>query len=290
MEQLPFDSIVDTTPPTLHRDFFSGILRCTSNRSQPCLTKTVRSRDVEVGTLPIPGLPSVPTDNYHKFKAIAGIWLIAGSVAAWAFMLSEFDREYFDLQLLIQATTADLNELSHGLGTTTKQVAEQKKDIQHLASLRLALSKSSENIDRYIRRIESLPAPQVTKAQLEEANQLVVAIQAETAAFKSRLDALSARIEATSKVFDNERTAGAAIAKEAGKLSVLHGRFKAIGRNFIIVTVAGLGLIVWGVWLARTGLQRWRYIQEIQDEHLLRQLGQRSPDLRPAGPPDTSAK
>lgn len=61
-------------------------------------------RDKLKRAMQIPGLPNLPTDNYYKFKALAGIWLVAGTLSAIAIGFFQFEREIFDTK----ARLADL--------------------------------------------------------------------------------------------------------------------------------------------------------------------------------------
>src|SRR5918996_886899 len=115
----------------------------------------------------IPGLPSVPTDNYHKFKAVAGIWLIAGSLAAALFVFNDLERESFDLNLQMANADFDLNLLRARIGFARQRPAnhlKQRKDIED----RLATVKKStdEKTKSYLAQFEStLAATHKTRKQ-----------------------------------------------------------------------------------------------------------------------------
>jgi len=216
--------------------------------------------------LNIPGLPSLPTDNFHKFEALAGIWLIAGSIAISVFMLLKLDREYFELELLVETKSAELKELSdRTIETAERVIAQRGRSKEHQAAIKEA--------DAKLKRLtQSLNAQDITRAQLDEIERVIANTEADIGHLQQSITMQSDDLETTSKAIDAHKISTAAMTRETAKLVVLSSRFAALVRNAVIVVAAGLALGLWGVWLAKAGLSRWRYIQEVQDDHLLRQL------------------
>src|SRR5258708_32933985 len=75
-----------------------------------------------------PGLPPPPTDNYYKFKGLAGVWLIVGFQVGSLATVLYLDHELLDLQLRDANVSSDADALKDEIKEDEEKEALWKKN------------------------------------------------------------------------------------------------------------------------------------------------------------------
>lgn len=88
----------------------------------------------------IPGLPTLPTDSYYKFKALAGIWLIAGSLGGMALAVVSLSRHVTDLKVRASVLRAQAPHVSRAEKETILVLLDAAIDAANAAQFAVVIA------------------------------------------------------------------------------------------------------------------------------------------------------
>ncbi|HVE72114.1 MAG TPA: hypothetical protein VNI54_12160 [Thermoanaerobaculia bacterium] len=218
------------------------------------------------------GLPPPPTDDYHKFRALAGIWLVFGTVVSTSVGLYHFTDMTYETRARAVSLRADVDALDRSLELANSQLALDAAALHKLAELTASLEHSAKNSDALVRDLERDAQRRFSTSDIE-------ALKRAIGATHTRAEALRGVLTATRNVSESGTSRVEALAakttalhKDLATANVLTEKVIAFGVGLIVIIVAGALLCAWGVRLARDGLEKWSMLQELQDEQMRRQL------------------
>jgi hypothetical protein len=230
-------------------------------------------RDKLKRAMQVPGLPNLPTDNYYKFKALAGIWLVAGTVSGLAIGFFHFEREIFDTKARLADLKTESDVLAQEGRREDVRLETQTAATRRLEDLKTEVIRARNDTDLYIRKLESASGHErVTREQIDEARRQMASFEFQQRRFDELLKQTKGELDAIGKTIESRRPATVAHAKRLAQMRVEAERVTTLGYGLLGTMVVGFALIMWGMKLAASGLGQWRQLQEIQDRYLRQQL------------------
>lgn len=242
-------------------------------------------------------LPTIPTDNYHKFRALAGLWLIIGALGAGFGALLYFERELLELKTQEVKADVDSDDFAREVKLKALDAPSPADDIAlkeedaRLNAARESLSQDVNGLKAEVMngRLEHNRAGDLAaRDKLAQVIRTFAEIRSESESLTTRRTALMARRIAYARDVGNTAAKWSFLRKD---LRVLKVKVE-YEEELIIVVWTMLGFVVlgasYGLRLTVTGFREWKSIQAIQDEGL--RLSLKAPAALPKAVSDVSAK
>lgn len=227
----------------------------------------------DTGGMHIPGLPSLPTDNFYKFRALAGIWLVSGTIAGIGIGVFQFVHEIYETKLRLAVLEVDSKALDVSIDAERVRVFAHEKEKQKVERVAASLEQMLSSIERYVQEIEGIRVSRrPTAAQIDEARRMVAIARGEHDQLARRANDGLNRLSDSLKSLENHRQKNVAMRRDLAQVGVLADKISVLGTGLILMTLCGTAMVWWGIQLARTGFREWRELQSLQDELLRRQV------------------
>jgi DNA repair exonuclease SbcCD ATPase subunit len=232
----------------------------------------------------IPGLPAPPTDNYYKFKALAGLWLVAGTLAGVSIGSFEVLREIHEAKMQLAAMQIDESLLEKAVKQDGGRLAEFRKTDAALDRIFAKVKETNAATDRYMRAFEKKAADKkATKDELKEAQRQVDYATAQQDELQRVTNEARTELEAIDKEIETHTPTLAALRKNSATLGVVVEWIKVLFGGLVAFMIIGSVVMTWGLRLAHTGFDQWRSLQKLQDDILRQQL---SSEIHRSSPPN----
>jgi hypothetical protein len=224
-------------------------------------------------------LPTIPTDSFYKFKAMAGIWLVVGSIGGASVALFKYQNEWYDARLRAASLQVESAALRREFDHDSRLVSDAEK-------LAKEMTRAEEVMSRALAEIEAIPnLGSIEKEELDDAKRRIAVIRRQSAAYAEMKRQIEAQLTILRKRSDEHIVASSSVDLGMLRLRVYVDRFKFLSTGFIVTMTTLAPLFVCGLWLARSGLREWRDLQSEQDAFLRRQWSEAlPPQTSPASP------
>jgi len=221
----------------------------------------------------IPGLPAPPTDNSYKFKALAGLWLVAGTLTGIGIGSFEVLREIHEAKMQLVTLEIDEGLLEQDVTQDSGQIAELKSTENALDRLAATAKETNAATDRYIQVLEKKAAAHhATKDEIDEAKRQIDSAAAQQDSLNRVANEARTKLETIEKNIEGRRPSAASLRKRIASLKVVVEWIRDLFRGLIMLMAVGVAMILSGLRLAETGFHQWRALQKIQDDVLRQQL------------------
>lgn len=223
-------------------------------------------------------LPTIPTDSFYKFKAVAGIWLVAGSIGGASVAIFKYQNEWYDAQMRVASLQTEASRLHQEIEKDRRLAIETEK-------LTRDSKRIGEDMSRALADIEAMPDLREIKGEkLDDVTRRIGAIK-ERLALRAEMDRqVDAKLQTLHDRSDERTAPSSSLELEMRKLRLMAERFRFLSKGMIVTMTILAPLLMWGLRLAQSGLHEWRDLQSEQDAFLRRQW---SVSLPPESPPVT---
>jgi hypothetical protein len=232
----------------------------------------------------IPGLPAPPTDNYYKFKALAGLWRVAVTLAGFAIGSFEVLREIHEAKMQLASMEVDESLLEEAVKQYDGRLAEFKEIDAAVDRIRARVRETNAATDRYMKVIERRASDQrVTKDEIAEAHRQVDYADAQMGDLRRMTNDERTKLETLQNDLEKHTPARTTLRKNTARLKVVVEWIRTLFSGLVAFMIIGAAVVSWGLRLARTGFDQWRLLQKVQDDLLRQQL---SPQAQGSSPPN----
>jgi len=197
----------------------------------------------------LPGLPPIPTDSYHKFKALAGVWMVVGSYVLNGVGIFYVQREWFELEVRAATMNADAHALETDLDVSEKRLVTHRRE-------RADINGAIKLIQQEAARLQVQPRPLAREVAL---------LERRVEQLREQDQALTAREEAAFAEFDALRAQGRQLWKDSAVIAVAGQHAKILLFDIICLILLMCMQGIFGFYLARDGFKGWRRLQEHEE-------------------------
>jgi hypothetical protein len=218
-------------------------------------------------------IPTLPTDNFHKFRALAGLWLVVGTIAGVGLALFRFQMTIYEIDLRRAKTVVALNAQRRNVTDLEARAAAVTSMRREFDRARSNATKAVDALGRSVDDIrKKLASRNVTEQSMEETHRLMSVSERELAELTRIHNEHKVRAADALALTASLRTAQTALERDAAEVVVMTRHHRTLLNGFGVVLVFGLAALGFGVFLALHGFRDWSEIQDTQDEYLRQQL------------------
>lgn len=186
-------------------------------------------------------LPSLPTDNLHKFKALAGLWLIVASL-----VLPFIGAVYLVDQLILW--TRDMDLLSVELSTIESDLSKEEDLLEFYDAETQSLATEGDAL-----KLLPKSSPEFD-GRREAIYNKALALLAGSKDMRIRREALKGRMLDTRRQSINIRAQS--------------DRILSLRWALLFLIVGGVGGFAGAIWLTPSGFRDWMSLQRVSDDLL----------------------